>query len=84
MKRKTLITYIILYFLTFISTIFISKLYFENQSKKVYENYIKIAKEEISKEKIKLENNKSTKKWIIVLMIVCVHNREIFQKNKIK
>lgn len=61
MKRKTLITYIILYFLTFISTIFVSKLYFENQSKKVYENYIKIAKEEISKEKIKLENNKSTK-----------------------
>lgn len=61
MKRKTLITYIILYFLTIISTIFISKLYFENQSKKVYENYIKISKEEISKEKIKLENDKSTK-----------------------
>lgn len=60
MKRKTLITYIILYFLTFISTIFISKLYFENQSKKIYENYIKISKEEISKEKIKLENEKTT------------------------
>ena len=68
MKRKTLITYIILYFLTFISTIFISKLYFENQSKKIYENYIKISKEEISKEKIKLENDKQKMKKLQIII----------------